>query len=159
MPARGTVRPGSVSDIILTRIRQGAGAAVPRGEIGRTLEGRTRRWLGQSLCALVQAGHIVRTPAGYRLADAPIVAEAQIRERAPNVMPEPLREHLAPILAAAHGRAAAGQPCDGAALLLRAAQHKVVPAFAAEDLRALADLMMAGGGPYRDLDLSRRAAA
>lgn len=156
MPQRGTIRPGSVSDIILTRIKQGEGSPVPRGEIARRLEGRARRWLGQSLGALAMAGHIVSTPAGYRLAGSP--AEAPLRERKPCEVPELLRCALAPILGRARHYAQAGRPCDAEALLQRAAA-KVSLDFVAEDLRALADLFGRAGQPYRDVDLGRRAAA
>ncbi len=156
MPKRGAIKPGSVSDIILTRIKAGAGAPVPRCELARRLEGRARRWLGQSLGALALAGHIVSTPGGYRLAG--VAAEAPLRERKPCILPEPLRQALEPILLRSRRHAEAGRPCDAAALLHRAAA-RVSLDFVAEDLRALADLFEHAGQPYRDVDLSRRAAA
>lgn len=155
MPAWGQFKPGSVSDVILTRIKEAAGAPVPRAEIGRRLEGRSRRWLGQSLGALALAGHIVATPAGYRLAGA---AEPPLRERKPCRVPAALRSALAPILARARQHAQAGRPCEAEALLLRAAA-KVSLDFVAEDLRALADLFGRAAQPYRDVDPRRRAAA
>ncbi|TCR69713.1 hypothetical protein [Bosea sp. BK604] len=151
----GQFKPGSLSQLVLARIREGGAYPVTRLQLRRSFPDRDK-FIGRALDRLIGSNLVRETPKGFLSSDAP--PQAPFIERAPA---EPLspatRLNLAAIVNLAHRYRGAGMAQHAVSLMDRACAVKSLPVHVREDLLALADLFRCGEHLYGEAPAARAA--
>lgn len=156
MPARGSIKPGSLSARVLAVI-EASEKPMNRGALLQPLGRPDRMWLGRTLDRLVTLGHVRETRAGFVWTGRPEPEPKPIAERDPERLAPGQRAAVMAVISRAHGYRAAGLPIAAAELLERAAVRRLPP-HVQQDLGALASLFAEHRQTFPEADLGRAAA-